>query len=199
MSRLEPIGLEGVPGLADVGRMYQSVYGFVPNGLRIMARRPAIAEGFLHLRKAVMDPEGSVPVGLKNLIAHVASLTAGCRYCQAHSIFGAERAGEDRERLADVWDFETSDRFTEAERAALRVAAAAAAVPNGVADEDVAGLRAHWDDGQVVEIVAVIALFGFLNRWNDTLRTTLEGPSEAAATALLGGRGWDPGRHAGDG
>jgi alkylhydroperoxidase family enzyme len=164
-----------------------------------MARRPAIAEGFLHLRRAVMDPEGTVPVGLKGLIAHVASLTAGCRYCQAHSIFGAERAGVERSRLEEIWDFETSGHFTDGERAALRVAAGAAAVPNAVSDEDFAELRAHWSEDHIVEILAVVALFGFLNRWNDTLGTALEAPSEAAATGLLGGRGWDPGKHAGTG
>jgi uncharacterized peroxidase-related enzyme len=195
VARLEPIDLDGVAELADVGRMYESVYGFVPNGLRIMARRPAIAEGFLALRRAVMDPEGSVPVGLKGLIAHVASRTSGCRYCQAHSIFGAERAGVDPERLRAVWEFETSDGFSEAERVALRVAAGAAAVPNSVSDADFAALRDHWDDGQVVEIMAVVALFGFLNRWNDTLATPLEAPSAESAGALLGALGWEPGKH----
>lgn len=41
---------------------------------------------------------------------------------------------------------------------------AAGGVPNGVTDEMFAKLREYWSDGHIVEIVAMIALFGFLNR-----------------------------------
>jgi uncharacterized peroxidase-related enzyme len=195
VSPLEPLRLDEVPGLEDLGRMYQSVFGFVPNSLRVMARRPAIVSAYASLRRAVMDPDGTVPLELKNLIGHIASRTAGCRYCQAHTIFGASRSGSDPARLQELWDFETSEYFTAAERAALAFAAAAAAVPNAVDEAALTRLRSHWDDGQVVEIVAVVALFGFLNRWNDSLATPLEEPSRAVAETLLGRRGWQPGKH----
>ena len=51
------------------------------------------------------------------------------------------------------------------------LAASASLVPNAVTDEDFAGLRKHFAD---VGIVAVVALFGFMNRWNDTIQTELE-------------------------
>lgn len=197
MTRIEPLDLHDVPDLADVGRTYQAVFGFVPNGLRIMARSPAIAAGFLGLRRAVYDPEGRVPVELKNLVGHMASKVAGCRYCQAHTVFGAERAGAAAERLAAVWDYRASDLFDARERAALDLAVAAAAVPNAVTDELFAEVRLHWDDDEVVEILAVVALYGFLNRWNDSLATTLEEPSRASAANALGELGWHPGKHLG--
>jgi alkylhydroperoxidase family enzyme len=59
------------------------------------------------------------------------------------------------------------------EKAAMDFASAAASVPNAVTDELIVQLRQHWDDGQIVEIMAVIALFGFLNRWNDSMATPL--------------------------
>jgi alkylhydroperoxidase family enzyme len=80
--------------------------------------------------------------------------------------------------------------------AALRLATRAAAVPNAVTDDDFAELRRHFDDAQVVEIVGVIALFGFLNRWNDTLATTLEDAPRAFAEATLAAQGWTAGKHA---
>ena len=45
---------------------------------------------------------------------------------------------------------------------------------------DMDALRAHYTEEQVLEIVAVIALFGFLNRWNDTLKTDIEAAPRAA-------------------
>lgn len=196
MARIDFEDLNSIPELQDLEEFYLEVFGFVPNGIRLMAHRPAIVAGFMQLRRAVVDPTTSqVPVAFKDLVGHIASKVAGCRYCQAHTIFGANRAGVEAERLEALWEYQTSDLFTEAERAALDLAAAAAAVPNGVTDELFARVREYWDDGQIVEIMAVIALYGFLNRWNDTLTTPLEEPSQRAAAVALGNRGWDAGKH----
>ena len=51
---------------------------------------------------------------------------------------------------------ERSPLFDEPERAALRFARDASLVPNEVTPTHFAELRAHWDEGQVVEIAAVI-------------------------------------------
>ena len=81
------------------------------------------------------------------------------------------------------------------ERIALDVALAAGGVPNGVTDEMFAKLREHWSDGQIVEIVATIALFGFLNRWNDTFATPIEDDALAVGEKHLAPHGWEAGRH----
>ena len=196
MSRLQPLSLDTIPELQELGGFYQDVFGFVPNGARIMAYRPEIILGFIHLRRAVMDPtSGTVPAELKSLIGHVASKAAGCRYCQAHTSHTGHRVGVDEAKLADVYDFENSDRFSDAERAALRLAFAAASVPNTSTPEHFADLRRHFDDEQIAAIVAVIALFGFLNRWNDTMGTELEGPARQFGERVLAGHGWDVGKH----
>ena len=196
MSRLEPLSLDSIPELQELGRFYEDVFGFVPNGARIMAYRPEIVLGFIHLRRAVMDPaSGTVPAELKILIGHVSSKTAGCRYCQAHTVFSADGSDTAAARVEAVWDYQTSDLFTPAERAALDFAVSAASVPNGVTDERFTKLGEYWDDGSVVEILAVVALYGFLNRWNVSLATQLEQPSHAVAERLLGPSGWEVGKH----
>jgi uncharacterized peroxidase-related enzyme len=196
MTRLEPLSLDQVEGLEEVERTYQRTLGFVPNGLRIMARRPEIAQAFIALRRSVLDPaSGTVPAELKNLVAHVASRTHGCMYCQAHALQGAARAGAAQARLEAVWDYSTSELFSEAERAALDFAVHAASVPNLVTDADFDRLRQHWDEGQIVEILAAVSLYGFLNRWNDSLATPLEDASAAFAETTLGARGWTRGKH----
>lgn len=50
-------------------------------------------------------------------------------------------------------------------------------------------LTEHFDEGQIVELVASIALFGCLNRWNDTMATTLEPLANERAEKLLGEKG----------
>lgn len=197
MGRISLVDLAEIPGLEELDEFYKQMFGFVPNGVRIMAHRPDIVRGFIQLRKAVVDPATSqVPVEFKELVGHMASKTAGCRYCQAHTISGAERAGVAAERLTAIWEYQTSDLFTPAERAALDLAVAAAGVPNAVTDELMAEVRNHWDEGQIVEIMAVVAMYGFLNRWNDSFATPLEQDSIDSATAALGNKGWIPGKHA---
>jgi uncharacterized peroxidase-related enzyme len=196
MARLDPLSLDQVEGLEEVERTYQRTLGFVPNGLRIMARRPEIVQGFIALRRAVLDPaSGTVPAELKNLVAHIASRTHGCQYCQAHALQGAGRAGAPQARLEAVWEYQTSELFTEAERAALDFAEHAASVPNLVTDGDFDRLRDHWDEGQIVEILAAVSLYGFLNRWNDSLATPLEEGSAAVAESAIGDKGWTRGKH----
>jgi alkylhydroperoxidase family enzyme len=134
--------------------------------------------------------------GFKRLVAHVASRTAGCRYCMAHTAGGALHFGVEEQKLAAVWEFRTSPLFSEAERVALDFTIAAASVPNGVTDEMFAALRKHWSETQIVEIIAVISTFGFLNRWNDTLGTPLEEEPTSVGEKFLAPHGWSAGKHA---
>jgi uncharacterized peroxidase-related enzyme len=181
--------------LVDLIQFFRGPLGTVPNSILTMQRRPKIARAFTELNKAVMENHGRVTAEQKRLIGYIASHAAGCRYCQAHTILAAERFGATPERLADIWDYRTSPHFSEAERAAFDFALAAASVPNAVTPEIGAALTAHWTDDEVVEILGVIALFGYLNRWNDSMATTLEDIGISAGERNLSGQGWNKGKH----
>jgi len=170
--------------------------GFVANSGLIMARRPAILRSLAELSKAVME-NGAVSLSLKNCIAQIVSWASGCLYCQAHFANNVLRSGIAAEKLENLWNFERSELFDEAERAALRLAVAAAQAPNAVTDEHFVELKRHWDDGQIVEILATACYAGFLNRWNDSLATTLEEIPLQAAQAHLGATRWNAGKHRG--
>ncbi len=195
MPLVTPLPPDHDAGVAELATFFHETLGFVPNSVLTMQRRPAIAAAFIALNKAVMDPRHGVSSELKRLIGYVASHAAGCRYCQAHTALAAHRYGASDAKLAAVWDYATSGLYSEAERAALDFALAAAAQPNAVTPELGARLREHWDEGQVVEILGVVALFGFLNRWNDSMATTLEEGAEDFAGAYLSEFGWDKGKH----
>jgi uncharacterized peroxidase-related enzyme len=195
MPLVAPLPEDHDPGLMDLIQFFRGPLGTVPNSVLTMQRRPAVARAFTELNKAVMSNHGRVTAEQKRLIGYLASHAAGCRYCQAHTILAAERFGATPERLADIWSYRTSTHFTPAERAAFDFAIAAASVPNAVTQDIADALRNHWDEGEIVEIASVVALFGFLNRWNDSMGTTLEPIGIAAGEKNLAREGWDVGKH----
>lgn len=174
MSRLEPLVLQELDSdLQDIISSGREIMGFTPNDGLIMARNPALLKAMLSLVQAVYQP-GSVPVELKKLVALMTSSASGCQYCKAHTGFGALRAGVDKEKVAAIWEYSSHPLFSDAERAALDLARNAAMTPNEVTDDQFERLRSYFSDDQIVELVGVISLFGFLNRWNSTLATDLE-------------------------
>lgn len=168
--------------------------GFVPNSVLMMLRVPGLAQALGALNGAVMGA-GTVDKGFKRLIAHMASRAAGCQYCQAHTAAGSQLHGVSADKLDALWGFDRSALFNEAERVALDLALAAGQVPNAVDDALFLRLRAYWTEEQILEIVGVISLFGFLNRWNDTLATPLEEHPVDVAKRHLAPHGWTPGKH----
>ena len=193
MARVPPLQREDVPELEDAFQPVEERMGFLPNSLLTMARRPEILRAASSLAQATRT--GTVSRELKELVALVASTAAGCRYCQAHTASNATRLGAEAARIAHVWSYETSELFNPAERAALRLAHHAALVPNQATEEDFEDVRRHFDDGEIVEIVAIVALFGFLNRWNDTMATDLELSPFTVANEVIAEAGWEPGKH----
>lgn len=180
---------------AEMADFYEETLGFTPNSLFTMMHRPRISNAFVEMNKAVMENKGRVTSSLKRLLAYLSSMTTGCRYCEAHAIRAAERYGSEQDKLNHIWEYDTYPAFTDAERAVFDFAIAASQVPNAVTDEIADNLRKHWDDGEIVEILGVVALFGYLNRWNDSMGTQLEKPAADDGEKILGKNGWNIGKH----
>ena len=184
------------PSIAEMVLFYNETLGFCPNSIKTMQRRPRIAAAFVEMNKAVMENKGKVTSALKRLIAYVSSNATGCQYCQAHGIRAAERYGASQEQLDNIWEYRTHPAFSEAERAALDLSIAASSVPNDVNDEISERVWKYWDEGEIVEIMGVIALFGYLNRWNDSMATTIEsGAIESGESLLSEKSSWTGGKH----
>jgi uncharacterized peroxidase-related enzyme len=179
----------------DLIAFFNETLGFCPNSVKTMYHRPSIAYAFIELNKAVMENKGRVTSALKRLIGYISSYVAGCRYCQAHTIRAADRYGAEAEKLENIWQFRTHPAFSEPERAALEFAFASSTIPNSVDDTIAENLRLHWDEGEIVEILGVIALFGYLNRWNDSMGTELEKDAIASGEKYLKQNGWTTGKH----
>ncbi|MBT8079642.1 MAG: carboxymuconolactone decarboxylase family protein [Gammaproteobacteria bacterium] len=196
MPHMQPLPFDAVPeDIQERFIHYRETRGFTPNSIQTMARRPNIVRAFMELNKVVLY-EGTVAEELKMLVSLIASQVAGCRYCQAHMANLSKIYAASAEKIANVWSFETSDLFSEAERAALRLAYHGAMSPAQTTADDFAAAYEHFDEGQVVEIVASVALFGFLNRWNDSMATEIEElPAQVARETIGANGGWEAGKH----
>jgi alkylhydroperoxidase family enzyme len=185
IDELQERGVDVSPFLKDFAEL--------PGSVATLGHRPDILQGTLGLWQAVMGG-GSLPADLKYLAGYLASMSAGCRYCSAHTASNAAH-GAGSEKVAAVWDYERSPLFSEAERAALRFAQLAGQAPSGVQDEDVAELKRHYSETEIVELLAVVALYGFFNRWNDSLAIPLEATPLSFAQATIAAHGWEVGNH----
>jgi uncharacterized peroxidase-related enzyme len=181
------------PALQKLAELFNETLGFCPNSVLTMQKKPELAEAFVSLNIAVMKNNGSITSEQKRLFAFLSSSTTGCRYCQAHTLLAAERFGASRERLENIWDFENQDCYTESEKAAFRFVIAASKVPVAVTEDIESEMKTHWSDNQIVEIMGVVALFGYLNRWNDVMGTTLEDAAASFASENI--KNWSIGKH----
>lgn len=195
MTRLAPLPPQQDALLQSAFDSYRRTLGFVPNSVLIMQRRPKMVAALSQLAASIWDRESTVDIGFKRLLAHMSSRAHGCQYCMAHTAGAALRLGVDATRLEQLWEYQTSPRFSPAERVALDFALAAGSVPNAVDDELFARMKEHWCDDDIVEITGVIALFGFMNRWNDTMATPLEEEPVEVGEKHLAKQGWTGGKH----
>jgi uncharacterized peroxidase-related enzyme len=195
MPLVTPLSADYNKETQELAKFFNETLGFFPNSVLTMQRRPAISIAFINLNKAVMANEGRVTSALKRMIAWVSSNATGCRYCQAHAIRAAARYGAEQEQLDNIWEYRTHPAFSEAERAALDFSLAASIVPNTVDDKIKKELYKYWDEGEIVEMLGVISLFGFLNRWNDSMGTSIEDGAVESGEQYLGKHGWEKGKH----
>lgn len=196
MTRIKPMAIDELPETTREALTYaQGIMGFAPNDVLTMAHWPELLEAMEQLVQTIYRPGELDPV-LKRMIATITSGAAGCRYCQAHTAHGAvQMAGGDAEKIAKVWEYNTNPMFSAGERAALDLALAAGTQPNAATDDHFRALEEHFTQRQIMEIMGVIGLFGFLNRWNDTLATELEDKPLDFASKTYSTDTWEPGRH----
>ena len=193
MARISPAPPERFEEVAEHMQRWKQQKGYPPNSWLTMLRKPKVFRAYRELHTAVMMDAGELPKGLRFMIAEVVSNAAGCRYCTAHNAENAAHLGGiPSEKVMALWQYRTSPLFSAAERAALDLAAAAGSAPPAVTDAHFTELKKHWSEDAIVEMVSVLALLGWLNRWCQTLAPELEPDALAFAQTHLAASGWRP-------
>jgi len=183
MARISTLSREQLSDFEPMFQILDNTMGYIPNNFLSMAHWPELLGAFGGLAATILQT-GEVEGGLKQLVAMVASTANGCHYCQAHTSHSASNLGVSKEKIDAAFEFEKSPLFSDRERSALRLAWHAALQPNASTDADFEALSVHFSEREIVEIVAVISLFGFLNRWSDTMKSDLETKPLEFATSL---------------
>jgi len=100
------------------------------------------------------------------LVSQLAAERSGCAYCIAHGRHQARKAGIAPEAVTDVTRYSSAGHYSEAERAALALADAVtrfAETEGGFPLEILVGARCHFDEGQIVALVAAVAAEHFFD------------------------------------
>jgi alkylhydroperoxidase family enzyme len=160
-------------------------------------RWPELMRIFQNLVELVMVSPANLSRQLRSELFTMASVAGGCQHCQAHGAYTLHLMAVEADRIRDIWTFEQSAVFTEAEKAAMRLARDGARVPNLVEPWHFAQLRRFYSDRQIVEMLAVLSLAGWFSRWNNSIATVTDQESVEWAQANLQAVGWTLGKHAG--
>jgi alkylhydroperoxidase family enzyme len=193
MPRLAPKPIGELTEYAEMFRQLEELFGFLPNDITTLGHKPAVMKAVVELTGAVLLAAGKTSIPQRLLLMYAGSRASGSMYCSAHTATLSARHCVPMEQIQNIRDYQIHPSFSDADRAALTVAAAANQSPNAVTDEDFAKLRKYFGDEAIAEIVSVISLMSFFNKWNDTLATTLEQlPLEMATNSLSG---WSVGKH----
>ncbi len=178
-------------GRKDVGEQVGAIYdrymrqrGNVPNMFRTVAHRPEILATMIAHMEAVLNT-GTLPTSLKELVIVRTSQLNNCEYCLASHSLIAKKLGWSEEQIAGLAHFEQRDDFSEAEKAALRLAERLTRNERPLTDSEFADLRRFYEEGEIIELMAASGLFNYFNRFNNLLAmepTRPAAPAEAAAT-----------------
>ena len=173
ISYIETKSREDFPEFEELFNLVESFMGYLPNAYLLMADKPDLMHAFAKMSASVFKDD-ILDIQSKQLIALASSLSAGCKYCQSHTSHGAERAGVPNEKIANILNYKTSSHYEPSEVALLDLAFASGEVPNKANKAHFDQLKEFYSKEQILEVVAVISFFGFLNRWNDTFGTEIE-------------------------
>ena len=127
---------------------------------------------YINSAAAVLQNSG-LPTATQELVKLRASQINGCGFCTDMHTKDALQAGESQQRLHLVAAWREAKVFTEAERAALELAEQGTRIADaagGVTDEAWANAAKHYDDDQLMALVAGIALINAFNRMNVMIR-----------------------------
>ena len=147
-------------------------FGRVPGLFAMMANSPAVLRGYLDFRAALA--RGRFPAPLREQLALLIAELKGCRYCVSAMTWRAAEAGIARGEMLSNRRAESADPRT---AAALRFATAVFDSHGQVTDGELACVRgAGFDDEDICEIIAHVALNSFLTFCSEVLRPESDFP-----------------------
>ena len=168
---------EANPQQAVLFEHCSKMLGRVANAVRVAAHAPKIAQALLGFMIPTLREEitGVLSINIKVLAILKTSMLNGCDYCVGHNTALGQAVGFSDDQIAAIeGDYQTSDLFTPAEKAAIAWAECLTLRTYRQKPEVMAELKKHFSNEQIVEITMVSGFFNFWNRFTDGLQVDIE-------------------------
>jgi AhpD family alkylhydroperoxidase len=166
----------------------RSQYGMVLNTWRALLHRPEIFSAYLPYLRSVVGP-GTLDGRIKDLAALAVAVANHCRYSASHRVRSG-RANGVTDAEIDALAEDRLDSFPTDEQLVIRFARALtldpanvrhAANPQAVDPELLVALRGAFDEPQLVELTATVALWNALTRFHRVMDLPLDMPAPPSA------------------
>ncbi|HIM69233.1 MAG: hypothetical protein DSY79_07825 [Chloroflexi bacterium] len=155
----------------------RSLLGRVANAIRVAAHTPRVAQSLVGFMVAALRTEvsGVLDMRIKALVILKTSTLNGCAYCVGHNTaLGRSLGFQEDEIEAISQNYQLSDYFSPADKAAIHWAECLTERTYKRHPEVMAQLKLHFNDAQIVEITMVSGFFNFWNRFTDALEIDIE-------------------------
>lgn len=163
------------------------------NLLDVFKMFPETNAPLLEFHEALLRGPSPFTEAERELIAAYVSGLNGCRYCHGVHTATAERLGIAPGAIATLLAGDTSAVLSNKMRPVLKIAATLTKRADGVTEADVeAVFAAGWSEAAYYHLVAVVALFNFMNRLVEGLGITLDPAYAQTAGKRLAERGYQP-------
>ena len=176
MPRISAVSPKDAGPIIRIGyRMARKQVGEVPEPFAVMAHHTKIFMASARHELALQKAMQVVPGPLIELAVYRTAWTVGCSWCVDFGSMLQRLNGLDVDRLKEIADFETSDKYTESEREVIRYADAMTSTPMAVTDEQVASLIGQYGEKGVIELTYQISHENQRARFNHAFGITDQG------------------------
>jgi uncharacterized peroxidase-related enzyme len=168
---------EANPQQAVLFEHCSKMLGRVANAVRVAAHAPKIAQALLGFMIPALREEitGALSINIKVLAILKTSMLNGCEYCVGHNTALGKAVGYSDDQIAAIeGDYQASELFTPAQKAAIAWAECLTLKTYRQKPEVMAELKNHFSHEQIVEITMVSGFFNFWNRFTDGLQVDIE-------------------------
>lgn len=170
---VEPADADGVT--AEIYDKAEQRFQMVLNIFKITGHAPEMAEKMWQIFFDILQ-DGQVDWPTKELLILKSTKIGDCLYCVTQHEVVAERLGVGRDKQADIVgvEYRHSPHYDERERAILDLTSHVVLDPEQIPADVWARVHEHFDDGQIVEIVATIGAYLQVSKFGDALGVELE-------------------------
>lgn len=181
MPRIAEVDLDSLPqSLVDVLEKRRRATG-EPTWQKVMGHRPRQLGHILDLMGSFAK-DSLLPKRLRELIVVAVSKANECSHCVGRHSTRLHDAGLPHPVIDAILEPDCPG-LTDEERAVRDYVVALTADPNRVRDVVFDGLRAHFDEAQIVEITLLATLAGFFNAFNNVMQVELDESHRAELAA----------------